>query len=471
MSVVAKATLWFIFCSIMQKGIAFITTPIFTRLMTEEQFGQYGVYTTWLNSITIATTMRLNGAVFNKGMSKFKEDRDAYTASMQTITFVLAAGAMLIYVLFRKPINALTELPTFVMLGMFAELLVTPAIEFWTVRKRYEYVYKPVVFRTLLMCVLNAGIGILAVLMTEQKGYARIMSCIAVNICFGVALFLYNYRKSDVLYKKEYIIFALKFNLPLLLHYFSQYILDQFDRIMVQKLVNMAAAGIYTVAYNMGLLLRIVTTSINNAMTPWEYECLEENEHKKLDDTMFLVFIIVAGCSFVLSGFAPEIMHILAPAKYYEGVYVVPPVSMGLFFSFMYTTFANVEFFYDRNKFSMYISCSGAALNILLNFIGIKLFGYIAAAYTTLICYMLFAMGHYIYMTLSIRKSMGIKRVFNTKRLVLLSASVLTFGLFIILFYDNMILRYLVIAALLATAYLNRARIKKALSVVKRKKR
>jgi O-antigen/teichoic acid export membrane protein len=438
--------------------------------MSTEQYGQYSIYLSWLHIFTIITTLRLTGAVFNKGMSKYKEDRDTYTSTMQTITFVLTFIVFAVYLIFRSQINALTELPTFIMVAIFAELLVAPAIEFWTVRKRYEYIYKPVVFRTLLMAVLNAVIGVIAVLITEEKGYARIISCVAVNLGFGTALYIYNARRGKSLYKQEYAEFAIKFNLPLLLHYFSQYVLDKSDRIMVQKLVSMAAAGIYSVAYNIGLLLRIITTSINNAMTPWQYECLEKKEHKKLDDTMFMVFIFVAGCCFVLSSFAPEIMKILADEKYYEGVYVIPPVSMGLFFSFMYTTFANVEFYYDKNKFSMYISSAGALLNLILNYFGIKMYGYIAAAYTTLICYILFAAGHYIYMSQSVKKGEGIGWVFNTKRLALLSLGVVAFGIVIIFFYENIVVRYSIIVGICVIVFILRKRIIPALLVVKKHK-
>lgn len=113
---------------------------------------------------------------------------------------------------------------------------------------------------------------------------------------------------------------------------------------------------------------------------------------------------------------------------------------------YMYTTIVNVEFFYDRNKFTMYISMSGALLNIVLNYIGIKMFGYLAAAYTTMICYILYAMGHYIYMTISVKKLLGIDRVFNTKRIVALSIIVLFCGIVIMALYDFAIIRYILIA-------------------------
>lgn len=469
--VAAKASIWFIICSVLQKCISMLTLPIFTRLMSTEQYGQFTVYNSWLQIFTIFVTLRLNYAVFNKGMSKFRKDRDAYTSTMQTVTLGLAMGLFLIYLVFRRQINALTELPTFIMVAIFVELMFTPAIDFWTIRKRYEYVYKPVVFRTLLMTVLNAVLGVAAVLMSEEKGYARILSCVFVNLCFGISLFIYNRKKAGVWFKKEYAKFAIIFNLPLLMHYVSQYILDQFDRIMVQKMVSMAAAGLYGVAYNAGLIMKIVTQSINNALVPWQYEKLEKKEFRELDDVLFLIFTGIAACAFVFSTFAPEIMLILAPRQYYEAVYVIPPVAMGLVFSFMYTAFANVEFFYDQNKFTMYISMAGAALNIVLNYFGIKLFGYVAAAYTTLFCYAVFALCHYLYMTASVKKALGVDRVFRSGRLLVMSAAILALTITMIFFYDKALLRYGINLVILAVLFLKRDLIRETMAKMRSAKK
>ena len=434
--IAAKATLWFMICSIIQKSISIITTPIFTRLMSTEQYGQFSVYNSWLQIFTIITTFRLNWAVFNKGMSKYKNNRDDYTVTMQSITTILTTIVLVIYLLFRKQINIITELPTFIMLAMFAELYMIPAIDFWTVKKRYEYQYKAVVFRTLLMVVFNAVLGVLAVALTNEKGYARILSCVFVDIIFGFFLYIYNIRESKSLFCFKYAKFAILFNLPLLLHYLSQYILDQFDRIMIQKMVGLAAAGIYSVAYNAASVIKIVTQSINNALIPWQYEKLEKKEFKDLDDVMFLIFLIVSICALSFCCFAPELMMILASDMYYEAIYIIPPVVLGLFFSFMYTIFANVEFYYEANKMTMYISMSGAILNIILNYYGIILFGYVAAAYTTLICYMLFAILHYIYMEYCIYKKEHIKFVFKRRRLLFLSVTTTVCGIFISLLYN-----------------------------------
>ena len=464
----AKATIWFIVCNTLQKGISLLTTPLFTRIMTTEQYGQFNVYNSWLQIITIITTLRLNYAVFNKGMSKYKNDRDCYTATMQGVTLLLAIIAFSIFAVFNKAIAAFIELPFFIILTMFLELSVSPAISFWTLRKRYEYEYIPVVIVTLLMTLINAGIGVIAVLFSQEKGYARILSCVLVNTVFGMILYIYNKRKAGKnWFKKEYVYFALSFNAPLLIHYFSIYVLDQFDRIMIQKMVSISATALYGVAYSAGLIIKIITQSINSALVPWQYSMLEKRNIKTVDDCLFVVFCFVAGCVLAFSAFAPEVMNILGGSQYYEARYVIAPVALSTFFTFAYTTFANVEFYYDLNKFTMYVSVVGALLNIILNYFGIIFMGYIAAAYTTLICYVLFTYAHYFYMQYSLKKRIGKDYTFNSRRFIALSTIVLLIGTITIYLYDHIIFRYGFILLILSFFFIKRNKIYEMLAIFK----
>ena len=466
----ARATIWFIITSTLQKGMSLITTPIFTRMMTAEQYGQYSVYNSWLQIFSIITTLQLTMAVFNKGMSVYNDDRDSYTSTLQLVTTLFTAATFLIYTVFHTQVNEITELPTYIMVALFVELLFTPAISFWTLRKRYEYHYRAVVIRTLLFTFLNAGLGVLVVALATEKGYARIMSCICVNVIFGLPLYLYNFHKAKTKFKKEYAVFAIKFNVPLFLHYFSMYILDQFDRIMIQKMVNAGAAGIYSVAYNAGQLVKIITQSINSSLIPWQYGNLEKKQTKKIDDTLFFVFILVGGCSVVFSSIAPELMRILADEKYFAAVYVIPPIAISMFFTFAYTIFANIEFFYNKNKFTMYISMSGAVLNILLNYICIPLFGFVAAAYTTLFCYVSFSLAHFIYMNAIIEKEIGPEYRFNGKRFLSLVAVIFVAGLLVLFLFDKFIIRYLIIVTAGCIAFMKRKMITNLLKDFKKKK-
>ena len=53
MQLPAKAAIWFLICSFLQKGISVITTPIFTRLLTTAEYGQYNVFNSWFSIVNI----------------------------------------------------------------------------------------------------------------------------------------------------------------------------------------------------------------------------------------------------------------------------------------------------------------------------------------------------------------------------------------------------------------------------------
>nr|WP_304358187.1 oligosaccharide flippase family protein [Clostridium paraputrificum] len=442
--VAMKATLAFLFCNIIQKSISLITVPIFTRMLTTEQFGLYSVYTSWLSIFTLITTLNLNFGVFNKGMTKFKKDKDGYTLTMQTLTTIITTIVLIIYLIFRNSINAITELSTFITLAMLVELYFTPAISFWLIRQRYDFKYKMVIIITLMISVGNALLGVFAVIMSDDKGIARILSCVIIQICFGLGLYIYNLIKGKKIFNWKYARFALVFNIPLIPHYMSTYILDQSDRIIIQKLCGVADAGIYSVAYSAATVIKIVTNSINNSLIPWQYRKLENKEYSELENKTFPIICTIAAILIVFVAFAPEVMKILASKEYYGAVKVIPPVACSTFFIFLYGLFGNIEFFYDANKFTMYISILGAIVNIVLNYLFIPKLGFIAAAYTTLICYIIFTLLHYIYMNKVTKKKIGIV-IFNSKKIFIVSFLFTLGSLVMSLLYENIIIRYLII--------------------------
>ena len=457
LSLTAKATLWFIFCSIIQKGILIITTPIFTRLLSTEQYGEYTMYTSWLQIFTIVATLRLNGGGFNKAMSKYPDRRDDYIASLQTVTTLLTAGLLIIYFLLRNQVNSFTELSTIVTVGMLVELVFSSAINFWTIRNRYEYKYKAVVGVTILIAFSNVFIGLIAVLLTsEAKGTARVLSCIVVQLIIGGIIYFQNYRKAHKIVDLELVRYALGFSIPLLPHYFSMYVLEQSDRIMIQKMCGISYAALYGVAYSAGLLLLFITESITSALIPWMYEKLERKDISAIRKKFMPIFYAVIAMLSLFICFAPDIIMILAGEKYREAIYVIPPVTASIFFVFIYTIFANIEFFYEMKKFTMYISMGGAVLNLILNYLLINAFGFVAAAYTTLICYALFTIGHWIFASILTNKNCG-QPVFRTGTILIPSVIIVAMTVIMSVLFKYTVVRYVLIIVMCISIYIRRA--------------
>ena len=126
---------------------------------------------------------------------------------------------------------------------------------------------------------------------------------------------------------------------------------------------------------------------------------------------------------------------------------------------FMYDFFAKFEFYYEKKYFIMIASIIGAIFNVILNYICIPIWGYYAAGYTTLICYILYVIGHYLFMKKVVRENIGNVKVYDTKKLFIISAVFIAVGFGILLTYDNIAIRYSCVSALIIIGILKKEKI------------
>ncbi len=466
MSVVAKATFWFFSCNILTKCISLITTPIFTRLLSTAEYGYYNTFVSWTQIATIIVTFRLDYGIFNKGMTTYSEDKNNYTSTMQSISSMLTAALLVVYLLFHNFFNEITGLSTFLTLALFTEVFFASAISFWMVKQRYDFKYKSVLAVSLALTFGHTLFGIIGVILTNYQGVGRILSSVLVYTCIGLLVYIYNYKKSSKVFVKEYAKFALLFNIPLLPHYFASFILDQFDRIMIMKLVGYSAVGIYSVAYSCGYVIKIVTSSLNNTLIPWLYHRLKENDLPSIAVCVNSITKTVLLCFMGFMAFAPELIRIFAAPEYYEAIYVLPPVSASAFLIFLYELYANIEFYYNKNKFAMYIAVASACINVALNYICIPRWGYIAAAYTTLAAYSFYSISHFLYMQRVVQKEIGIK-AFHYRDFFQNISVILLYTFIISLSFEYTLIRYIWILLMIAYVIINRKKLLSFLSVLK----
>lgn len=449
LSIVVKASLWFTVCNILQKGISMLSVPIFTRLMTVEEYGVYSVYQSWYNILIIVVTLNLFAGVLNKGMVKYEDDRWGFLSSIQTLSSIVTVIFFLSFIIVPTFWSNLLGLKYELILILFFQFLFAPSFMYWSAKQRYEYSYKSLVWVTVIMSLLGPLLGIISVSLLEDKTFGLIFSFGIVQICFGVIFYLYISIKGKKFYIKEYWKYALAFNLPLIPHYLSQMFLIQSDRIMIDKLIGSGSAAIYSVAYNVSLIMSLVTNSLVATYIPSLYADLKNGNIKDIQDRSLTLNIIVAVLTFIAMLFGPELIKLFATDEYYSAIWIIPPVAMSVFFNSIYTVFVNIEFYYEKTCYVMYVTIILAALNIGLNYIGIKWFGFIAAGYTTFLCYLLFCFGHY-YVYKKMLNDMHITSSYVKIAETVKLAIVMIIAMFASLFlYRVAIIRYVIIIVLI----------------------
>ncbi|WP_105205168.1 lipopolysaccharide biosynthesis protein [Neobittarella massiliensis] len=465
MSAPVKAAMWFTICSFLQKGIQFITVPIFTRLLTKEQYGLYNVYNSWSQIVLIFASLNLFYGVFNNGMLKFETDRDRFVSSVQGASTAITTALLTVYLCTASFWNRIFELPTVLVLVMFVQILFFPAIQYWSARQRYEFKYRKLVALTLTMAIADPLLGIIAVLNSEDKATAKIISAVLVQVAAGLVLYIYNAAKGRCFFSKKYWKFALTFNIPLIPHYLSQTVLNNSDRIIIRQLCGEGPAGIYSVAYSAAMVLLVLNGSINNSLIPWTYKKLKDEAYTGIKRVSNAVLLLIAGMNLILIAFAPEAISILAPRSYHGAIWVIPPVAASVFFMFLYNLFGNVEFYFEENKFIMIASVLGAVLNIILNYIFVPLCGYIAAGYTTLFCYIVYSLSHYIFMKKVVRQHIGDMQIYDTKFVFVLSILFLGITAVLTMTYQAVWLRYGCIVVMLTAAFIKRKEISQQMTL------
>ena len=160
----------------------------------------------------------------------------------------------------------------------------------------------------------------------------------------------------------------------------------------------------------------------------------------------------------------PEAIKLLAAPEYSEAKWVFPPVATSVFFVYIYTLFINLEFYFEKTHYVMFASVICAGLNILLNYIFIAKYGYIAAAYTTVLCYALFAVAHYFVYRYIAKKEKVQEPVFDGFRITLYSVVVLAAMGVSLLLYNYNLVRYIVLGVIALIALIN---IKKLTAICK----
>ena len=448
-----KATLVFAIASFATSGINYLTTPIFTRLLSGAEYGTVAVYNSWFAIVRVFASMTLIfPGILNVGLYDHSENRWRYLSSMLGITSLCSVLLGGVYALCPELFQRLLGLDGSLMVLMLFSCFALPATTMWTMKQRYEYRYKSTFFVSVGSAVLAQAVAVAAVMLADRNlDRVRLWSAGLVNMAVGLALFAHILRKGKVfvdlpLWKKTFLV-----ALPLIPHYLGGELLSSMDKIMIDALVGKQEAGIYALAAILSAIGILLWRALSVMFNPFVNAKLGSREFTKIREAVKPLMLVVGILCVIASLAAPEIIRVLATEEYLAGVYVVPPVAAGIFIHAMYDTFAAVSFFHKKSTRIMTATLTAAAVNLVGNYVFIKSFGYIAAGYTTLLSNLVLTAMHY-------RSARRIEpEEIYDPRFSLRSVALVTAGCLLCnLLYPFTLLRFCLIAALLGFIVLRR---------------
>ena len=150
MSKPLKAGIWYSASNIMLRSVSIITAPIFTRLLTTEDYGKISNFTSWQNILAIFMGVFLNYSI-GRAKIDFKDDFEGYLSSIQGLSCFIGVLILIIIIPFVNSLAEFMEVDKILLITMVVYLIFYPSIEYMQSKLRFEYRYK----ENVLIAVIN----------------------------------------------------------------------------------------------------------------------------------------------------------------------------------------------------------------------------------------------------------------------------------------------------------------------------
>ncbi|MBU7045681.1 MAG: oligosaccharide flippase family protein [Theionarchaea archaeon] len=364
-----------------------ISIPIFTHLLTQEDYGIVAVFQAYIGIFIVILSLNAHAAVARYYFEN-KDDFEGFVGTTLSFIGLMFGVSAPLFIIFYRQIGEIIQLtgilPIYLMIGCLFSILSEIYVHILIPQKRSKEV-----------ALINIAKGYTYVLVSivfvyfleENKYLGRIWASLLVGVIFSI-YFLWKMRSSLKPHlTRSHLTYIAQYSFPLIPYTLSSLILAQFDRIMINSTLDAASAGLYSLGYNIGMLLLMVISATRTALVADFYTFLDNKEYDRLNILVKRVFSIVVLAALGLLLFAREVGTILADEKFHPGLQVVPIVVIGYVFFGMFTVYNKYILYEKKTMYVSLVVLTAGVLNIVLNAIFIPQYGYIAAAYTTLISY------------------------------------------------------------------------------------
>lgn len=380
----ASNTIVFAIGNVLVKLISFFLMPLYTSVLTTEQYGVAELLNNSIEIVLPLATLCVVEALYRFSIDSTENRSTLFVNALIIIIAgdILVTIASLIWGYIFHYEYALYFCLLFVSSTFYR--LTSQFARGLGHAKRYAFygvlnATILVVSNLILLLYLDGGIA--AYLLSFSIGYG--VSGIMAFLLSKEYLFL-RANCFDIDKLKE----MLNYSLPSVPNMLSWWVNSLSDRYIVFLFFGAGLTGLYTAASKLPAMINLITSIFQQA---WQYSTakeIESSDNRAFFSNVFRVYAFVCIFSASLLILINRIIcKLLLQAEFYEAWRFVPVLllaaTFGSFSSFFGTFYNAIK----NNRMLMISTLTGAALNLVLNFILIPHFGGFGAAIATAISY------------------------------------------------------------------------------------
>lgn len=371
------------------KAIGFVSIPIFTRLLSQEDYGIVSVFNAYAGIFVAILSLNSFTAI---SRYYYEKTDDFYEFIGSTFVFLglILSFTISIYVIFLNKVNIIMNIPWPLPILLIFTCLFSII---YGIYMQILYPQKKSKEAAIISIVYGYSIFILSITITfllkENRYLGKILAIYPIGLFLLVYILFKIHKDVKFSFNLNHIKYIVIYAFPLIPYSLSELILGQVDRIMINNIINQSAAGLYSLGYTVGMLLLLVIGATQASFYPEYYSFLEKKEYKRLDNLLKKIFSIIVLAAMGLILFGKEILIFLADPKFYDSSKVIPIVVVGYVFYAMFLFYSMYVGYTKKTIFLAIPTLIAGMSNIAMNMVFIPKFGYIAAAYTTIVSYII----------------------------------------------------------------------------------
>jgi O-antigen/teichoic acid export membrane protein len=393
--------------SILGRLLNYLLVPFYTRVFVPAEYGVVSEFYAYVTFLIIIYTFGMETAYFHFS-SKSNDEESVFSNCLITLSGISAVTSGLLILFSQSIATALgyahhpEYITWFALILAFDALTAIPFARLRKLGKAKTFAGLRLLNIFLNICFNLFFISLLPALAKESSfwsnfysptigiGYVFLSNLIASAVTF---LFLLpSYRSIKFPVNQQLIKSMLIYAFPLLIAGFAGMINETLDRAILKYLVSdkssaMEQLGIYSACYKLSILMTLFVQTFRYASEPFFFAQQHKENSRQLYARVMDYFVY--GCCIILLGvllFLDILKYFIGP-NYYAGLKVVPILLLA---NLCLGVYLNLSIWYKltgNTRYGAGLSIIGAVITIGFNFWLIPVYGYMGAAWTTLICY------------------------------------------------------------------------------------
>lgn len=369
------------------KFLVFMLMPIYTAVLTPEQFNAADLVTQTANLLIPLVSLGIPNSIIRFGLDKHYSKRGVFTvASLSYLVGFMFFLAFYPAVIKLEFVSGYVKYLYLYLLCSCLRTLVQQFVRAKTYTRLYAVDGIMATVNTLFfvyLFLIKFKMGVEGyILATIAADFVSFVFLSAVSGCWKS----FSLRKATPELAKE----MLSYCLPLIPTGVFWWVTNVSDRYLVTAMVSAAVGGIYAISYKIPSIVNLFSTVFTEA---WQISAVKEGQEKNPEKFFKTVFKAYQGIMFmagaVLILLCRPLVGLMVAPEYYESWRFIPVLIIATIFSSFSGFLSSIYMVQKNGKANLFTMMAGAISNIIMNIFFIPKWGAQGAAIATLISYML----------------------------------------------------------------------------------